>query len=240
MSRYRNTIEYEVSGRYALFSDATTRIGGEKFSYSIPTYQALVGITESIYWKPTIRWVIDEVRIMNKIQTESKGIRPIKLSGGNDLAYYTYLKDVRYQVRAHFVWNEQREDLLKDHNENKHHQIALRSVEKGGRRDIFLGTRECFGYVEPCNFGEDTGFYDDYGNWDMGYMFHSFLYPDENPDHDFLAQFWRPVMRNGIIDFHATESQLLDQRLIRKHDAVKQFELGKNLMSVEEEYEFMD
>lgn len=141
MAPHRNSIEYEVYGRYALFSEVTTRVGGEKFTYQIPTYAALKGITESIYWKPSLIWIIDEVRVMNKIQTEGKGIRPVKMSGGNDLSYYTYLKDVRYQVRAHFEWNMQREDLAADWNEHKHHNIARRAVERGGRRDVFLGTR---------------------------------------------------------------------------------------------------
>lgn len=57
MEKKRNTIEYMVYGDYALFSDPVTRVGGEKTSYHIPTYEALKGITESIYWKPTIRWV---------------------------------------------------------------------------------------------------------------------------------------------------------------------------------------
>lgn len=77
MERHRNSIEYEVWGRYALFSEVATRVGGEKCSYQVPTYQALKGITESIYWKPTFKWVIDAVRVMNKIQTESKGVRTI-------------------------------------------------------------------------------------------------------------------------------------------------------------------
>lgn len=92
MERYRNTIEFEVYGTYALFSDPVMRVGGEKTSYHIPTYEALKGITESIYWKPTIIWIIDAVRVMNPIQTETKGIRPIAYNGGNELAYYTYLK----------------------------------------------------------------------------------------------------------------------------------------------------
>ena len=68
MEKYRNTIEYQVYGDYALFSDPVTRVGGEKSSYHIPTYEALKGITESIYWKPTIRWVIDAVRMMSPRQ----------------------------------------------------------------------------------------------------------------------------------------------------------------------------
>lgn len=153
----RNQIEYEVTGAYALFTDPLTKIGGEKFSYQIPTYQALKGITESIYWKPTLIWYIDEVRVMNPIQTESKGIKPIEYSGGNTLAYYTYLRNVRYQVRAHFEFNPHRSDLEQDRNEHKHHNIAKRAVAAGGRRDIFLGTRECQGYVEACEFGSGKG-----------------------------------------------------------------------------------
>ena len=51
MKKYRNTIEFEVYGPYALFSDPVMRVGGEKTSYHIPTYEALRGIVESIYWK---------------------------------------------------------------------------------------------------------------------------------------------------------------------------------------------
>ena len=74
----RNSIEFVVHGKYALFTSPETKIGGEKFTYQIPTYQALKGIVESIYWKPTIIWYIDEVRVMEAIQTEVKGLRPTK------------------------------------------------------------------------------------------------------------------------------------------------------------------
>ena len=151
--KYRNTVEFEVYGDYALFSDPVTRVGGEKCSYHVPTYEALKGILQSVYWKPTLIWIIDAVRIMKPIQTETKANRPISYNGGNDLSYYTYLKDVSYQVRAHFEWNRNRPELESDRNENKHHNIARRMISRGGRRDIFLGTRECQGYVVPCEFG---------------------------------------------------------------------------------------
>lgn len=77
-----NIVTFEVFGDYALFSDPVMRVGGEKASYQIPTYEALKGILHSIYWKPTIVWYIDKVRVMNPIQTEVKGIRPIKYNGG--------------------------------------------------------------------------------------------------------------------------------------------------------------
>ncbi len=78
----RNEIQFEVFGDYALFTDPLTKIGGEKLSYSVPTYQALKGIVESIYWKPTLIIVVDELRVMKPIKMESKGVRPIEYRGG--------------------------------------------------------------------------------------------------------------------------------------------------------------
>lgn len=202
--RYRNTVEFMVYGRYALFSDPITRVGGEKFSYQVPTYQALKGILESVYWKPSFVWYIDEVRVMNKIQTESKGVRTVLYNPQSkkrtDLSYYTYLKDVHYQVRAHFDWNMNRPELSHDHNEHKHHNIARRMIRRGGRRDIFLGARECQGYVRPCVFGEAAGFYDNYGDISFGLMVHGFDYPDETGLDEMSVRLWKnTVMKNGRI-----------------------------------------
>lgn len=208
-TRYPNVVEFQVTGDLALFSDPIMRLGGEKCSYQIPTYEALKGILSSIYWKPTLIWHIDDVRIMEPIAMEVKGIRPIKYSGGNDLAYYTYLKNCRYQVRAHFEWNENRPELECDRNENKHHQIALKMIRKGGRRDIFLGTRECQGYVEPCVFGEGPGAYDNIPRLEFGLMYHGITYADEAYSSEtaghMTARFWRPVMEHGVIHFPRPE-----------------------------------
>lgn len=197
----RNSIEFEVYGPYALFTDPLTKMGGEKMTYNVPTYQALKGILESVYWKPTILYIIDEVRIIKPIRMESKGIRPIEYSGGNTLANYTYLKDVRYQVRAHFIFNPHRPDLAFDRNEHKHHNILKRSLKVGGRRDIFLGTRECQGYVEPCEFGSGEGAYDDLEEMPLGTMVHGINYPDETGRNQMEVRLWNPTMEKGIIQF---------------------------------------
>ena len=195
-----NKVEFNVHGQYALFTDPLTKIGGEKCSYQIPTYQALKGIMESIYWKPTIIWVIDKVRVMKPIKTQTRSTKPIEYGGGNSLSIYTYLADVEYQVQAHFEWNMRREDLSKDRNENKHYFVAKRMIERGGRRDVFLGTRECQGYVEPCCFGEKDGFYDSYREISFDLMFHGFDYPNEVGKNELHARFWRPKMVNGIME----------------------------------------
>ena len=204
-TKHRNTVEFQVSGKYALFTDVLTRTGGERCTYMIPTYEALKGILHSVYWKPTIVWKIDACRVMKPIQTVRKGMRPIKYSGGNDLAYYTYLEDVCYQVRAHFEWNMNRPELEGDRNEHKHHNIAKRMIERGGRRDIFLGTRDCQGYVEPCVFGEGFGAFENTGEIPYSLMLHGFTYADEAVNEDdkglMTVRFWQPVMKNGVIEF---------------------------------------
>ncbi len=212
-----NIVEFEVYGDYALFSDPIMRVGGEKCTYQVPTYEALKGILSSVYWKPTIVWIIDKVRVMNPVQTEVKGIRPIKYTGGNDLSFYTYLKNCRYQVMAHFEWNENRPELAGDRNENKHHNIAKRMIEKGGRRDIFLGTRECQGYVVPCKFGEGEGHYDNIQELAFGLMYHGITYADEAFSEEtkncMTARFWYPKMQNGVINFLRPEKCPLYKKL---------------------------
>lgn len=207
---HENSIEFEITAPYALFSDPVTRVGGEKCTYSVPTYEALKGVVHSIYWKPTIIWIVDKVRIMNKIRTETKGIRVPKDDGKTDLSYYNYLRDCRYRVKAHFEWNLNREELKADRNENKHFDMARRSLEKGGRRDIFLGARECQAYVAPCSFSEDVGHYDDSGELSLGTMYHGLTYPDEAYSQEtrgvLSLRLFRAVMREGVIEFPRPDS----------------------------------
>jgi len=160
-------------------------------------------------------WVIDSVRVIKRIRTQTKGTKPLNFGGGNSLAIYTFLTGdpdpdtglpgVEYQVRAHFEWNEHRPELAHDRNSGKHYQIARRSLERGGRQDIFLGTRDCQGYAEPCEFGAGVGDYDRKGELGFGLMFHSFDYPDETGVNMLRSNFWCPQMVDGIIKFPRPE-----------------------------------
>jgi len=229
----RNSIEFMVWGRYALFTDPLTKVGGEKCSYHLPTYEALKGVAKSIYWKPTLVWVIDEVRVMKRIRTQTKGTKPLEFGGGNSLAIYTFLADVEYQVRAHFEWNEQRTALQQDRVDGKHHAIALRMLARGGRQDIFLGTRDCQGYVEPCAFGSGNGELDGAGELAFGLMFHGFDYPDECGGNELRARFWRPTMVDGVIRFPRPE-HCASRKFVRTM-SVKSFGLGKNQLEADAE-----
>lgn len=232
--QYENRIEFKVSGRRALFSDPLTRMGGEKYSYPIPTYQALKGVLESLYWKPTLIWRIDALRVLRPIATETCGMRPVEYGGGNTLAIYTYLKDVEYQVQAHFEWNLQRPELAQDRNEHKHYWIARRMVERGGRRDVFLGARECQAYVEPCVFGEGEGYYDASGEIGFGLMLHGLDYPDETDVNELRVRLWQPRMENGYIRFPAPADCPAIRTL--KAQTAMTFLPGQNFMDCDDLY----
>ena len=250
LPRKRNSVEFKVWGRYALFSDPITRIGGEKLSYQIPTYEAVKGIVESVYWKPCLIWYVDAVRVMKPIRTESKGIKTLMMNGvypslkdpkkvkepgQSDLSFYTYLRDVEYQVIAHFEFNVNYPNLKADWNENKHHHIAKRAIEKGGRRDIFLGTRECQGYVEPCVFGEGPGFYDNYGELDFGPMFHGYDYPNETGKNELSRRLWRARMSNGVVEFPPPDEIPENLRQFLRPMSPKTFEDKRNFTIVDED-----
>lgn len=235
LDKPKNSVSFKVYGRYALFTDPVSKIGGEKCSYHLPTYEAIKGVLKSIYWKPTLIWVVDRIRVMKPLRTQTKGTKPLVFGGkgGNSLAIYTFLHDVEYQVEAHFEWNEHRPELAKDRVDGKHFAIARRSINKGGRQDIFLGTRDCQAYVEPCDFGEGVSPYDGIAELGFGLMFHGFDYPDETGKNELRSRFWNATMKKGIVEFPRPENCTVS-RYIRDM-LPKQFEEGRNFLPVEEE-----
>lgn len=56
----------ECWGDYAFFGNSI--YGANRRSYEFPTPAAVIGIFESIYWKPCFKWVPDEVQIMRPIK----------------------------------------------------------------------------------------------------------------------------------------------------------------------------
>jgi CRISPR-associated protein Cas5d len=220
-----------------LFTDPMTKTGGEKCSYHVPTYEALKGVLKSIYWKPTLIWYVDRLRVLKPLRTQTKGTKPLVWGGGNSLAIYTFLHEVEYQVEAHFEWNKHRPELARDRIDGKHYNIAGRMLEKGGRQDIFLGARECQGYVAPCRFGEGEGAYDKIDELSFGLMFHSFDYPDETGKDELAVRFWQATMHAGVLCFPRPEA-CEKRRFIRPMTA-KRFGLDDNLLSVDQEEAFL-
>lgn len=213
-------ISFLVKAPAAMFSEPISRGGGERISYLVPTYSALVGVCESNYWKPTLRWRITRVRIINPIQMETKAMLYPRLytadkPGDADRSFATYLKNVAYQVEAQLVWNEDRPDLKGDRNLRKHMEIARRSLDAGGRFPVFLGKKEneCYAYISPCEFGEGNGAYDYTREMSFGLMLHSIIFPTKKDPHTY-SQFWIPQMKYGVIEFPTADE--CDPHLRRK------------------------
>lgn len=210
-SNYAFPLEFEVCGAKALFTDPLFRAGGEKCTYEVPTYGALKGIAGQIYKKPTFIWIVDKVRVMNEIHTESRGTRLLKYnSSAPDLADYLYLVDVRYQVSAHAEWNMNTPQYAEDRIKKKHEAILKRAIKAGGRLPATLGTSECAARIRACRYGEGKGFYDNAGVKDLGFMEHSVLHASEGYNEitreNVTVHFWHAVMTNGEIIFPRPEA----------------------------------
>ncbi|WP_314724791.1 type I-C CRISPR-associated protein Cas5c [Enterocloster bolteae] len=162
---------YEVRGEYALFTNPMTKTGGDLHSYPVPTCSAVTGLTESIYWKPSIKWKPLRIRILNPIRYQSRSkLLPVYKTGGKDLGYYSYLRDVCYQIEVELAWGSER--YASDRNVAKHYESMLRWLRRGGKLPVHLGITECFAYVRPCLFGDGEGYYDAV-DMDFGVMVHS-------------------------------------------------------------------
>lgn len=205
-------IKLKVWGDYACFTRPEMKV--ERVSYDVITPSAARGILEAIYWKPAIRWVIDKITVINPIIFEN--IRRNELLGkismnsvkraymGNkDVQLYQstndivqkaalILKDVCYYIEAHFELTDRCGDT---DTKEKHYNIAHRRVKKGQcfHRPYF-GCREF-----PVNFelAEDetlTSFYKNIEK-DLGFMLWDMNFNDE-----ISPLFFRPIMKNGVID----------------------------------------
>lgn len=200
----------KIKGQYALFSDPATKGGGEKYSYSIPTRQALTGLADALYYKPTIKNIVSEVKVINKIQTEVIGTRAMINKSNKmeaDLNYVSYLIDVEYLMKFHFLWDETRVDLTYDRNSKKHEAIMERSIIRGGRRDIFLGTRECVATAEHLTEQEYEKAESYYSNQilNMGIMFQEFEYPTIKGQ-SLKSYFANTILDKGVIRYSSKET----------------------------------
>ena len=222
----------KITGDYALFTAPESKGGGEKITYMVPTRQAMQGIVDAIYFKPTFINVVDEIKIINPIETHTIGVRALYNNGKPGLNYFTVLQNPQYLVKYHFEWNENRSDLKKDRNIKKHEAIMERSLKRGGRRDIFLGTREFVGYAESVSeedYVHDNSCYKGQ-KLNLGYMFQEFIYPKE--EGNLISCYAATIMENGLISYGAAESCPIKNEL-----STYKFKRLSEIKSVDQEFE---
>ncbi len=207
-----------VWGEYACFSRPEMKV--ERVSYDVMTPSAARGILEAVYWKPSIRWVIDRIHVLNpivfthvrrneiscKIPAKDYERNPgINVTGHRQQRAGMVLKNVKYGIEAHFEFTTD-----EDRNEGKHLDSFNRRAARGQCfHHPYLGTREFY-----ADFGKADSFPECHpslrGEKDLGYMLHDIVFvPDpkgkiveSNKGTRITAEprFFRVIMRDGIIE----------------------------------------
>ena len=62
-------VRIKAWGERACFTRPEMKV--ERVSYDVPTPSSVRGILEAIYWKPSIRWVVDRIIVLNPIKFEN-------------------------------------------------------------------------------------------------------------------------------------------------------------------------
>ena len=62
-------VKLRVSGDYACFTRPEMKV--ERVSYDVMTPSAARGILEAIHWKPAIKWIVEEIRVLKPIRFQS-------------------------------------------------------------------------------------------------------------------------------------------------------------------------
>jgi len=204
-----------VRGEYALFTRPEMKV--ERVSYDVITPSAARGIIEAVYWKPAIRWVIDQIHVLREIKftnirrnevsdkaSTDKALQIMK--GGNDPFYLAVterrqqrasmvLKDVDYVIQAHYEIVP--EKAGPDDTDEKHYNIILRRLRKGQYfSPPCLGTRE---------FGAKVELFEDgviptsplRGVRDLGWMLYDLDFSDLR---DIKPIFFKAALSDGALD----------------------------------------
>jgi len=200
-------IKLRVWGDYALFTRPEMKV--ERVSYDVITPSATRGILEAIYWKPAICWVIDRIHVLKPICFENirrnevakrVSVNNTDMQGEKSVCIFAddpktrqqraslLLRNVEYVIEAHF-------DLIEKNGAapGKHLAIFERRVKNGQcfHRPYF-GCREFpvdFGW---CDHVPESPFT---GEQDLGFMLYDIDFAN-----DMTPQFFRAVIKNGVID----------------------------------------
>ncbi|WP_296704409.1 type I-C CRISPR-associated protein Cas5c [Thiocapsa sp. UBA6158] len=195
-----------VTGAYACFTRPELSV--ERYTYDAITPSAAVGLIESVYWKPAVAWVIDQITVLNPIRyaqirrnelaiAAPANLRSVDISrkGVRMQRRSTVLRDVAYVIDFHAVatGKESSEDAAAGVDVvGKHLSILQRRLERGQHfKQPVLGCREWPADVQLIEAAPLSALT---GERDLGIMLHSI-----NRDTGSRAV-WHAVMHNGVIE----------------------------------------
>ncbi len=209
------SIKLEVWGDYALFSRPELKV--ERVSYDVITPSAARGIMESLFWHPGLKYVIDRIYVLSKIQyanirrNEVKSkilaskVKAAMSSGKDDNLYINtkddivqraalILKNPHYIIESHF---EMTDKANASDNPGKFQDIIKRRIRKGQCfHTPYFGCREFPVKYRLYEFDDVPTVYDE-EEQDLGFMLYDFDY--SNPD-NIAPMFFRAKMCKGVVD----------------------------------------
>jgi CRISPR-associated protein Cas5d len=204
-------VRLHVCGDRALFTRPEMK--AERVSYDVMTPSAARGILEAIYWKPSLRWIVDSITVMKPIRFQSirrneissklsvttvrravKANRAVTIAADSDRQQRatTLLIDVEYIIEAHF---EVAVSTVSENDAAKHLASFSRRARKGQCfHQPCFGTREFpayFCFVEPDATDPPA---DQTLDRDLGLMLWDIDYAD-----GFRPLFFNAVLEKGVM-----------------------------------------
>lgn len=175
----------QVSGEFALFSRPELKV--ERVSYPVMTPSAAVGILESIFWKPEMRYEIVAIEVLKPVRQFSvrrnetsdvaplaeaiKGTRRVDTAANRDQRNAVCLRDVAYRIHTHIELAPHADKPVAAYRDQ-----LRRRVRKGACfQRPYLGTRE---FSAEFSWPDDTPRAD--VNEEIGIMLHS-IHRDGKP-----------------------------------------------------------
>ncbi|EGB16322.1 CRISPR-associated protein Cas5 family [Pseudodesulfovibrio mercurii] len=207
-------VKLRVWGEYACFTRPEMKV--ERVSYDVMTPSAARGILEAVYWKPSIRWVVDRIHVMKPIRFDNvrrnevsakvpvkgaSGVNAAMKGGGEPLRLFIednrqqraalVLRDVEYVIEAHFEYTS-----AEDRNDGKHLDMFNRRAGKGQCfQRPYLGCREFAAFFEPVEGDVPASPLADEPPRDLGWMLYDLDYRN-----DMAPLFFRPALEGGVVE----------------------------------------
>lgn len=201
-------VKLMVWGDWACFTRPEMKV--ERVSYDVMTPSAARAVLEAIYWKPSIRWVIDRIHVLRPIRFTNirrnevaskiplKNVTAAMKTPGTSLGMCVedvrqqraalILRDVCYGIEAHFDYTSDN-----DRHDGKHLDVFNRRARNGQCfTQPYLGCREFTAYFQPVDEFPASPLD---GTRDLGWMLHDIDFGSDMEPH-----FFRAKMSDGIIE----------------------------------------
>ena len=212
-------VRLEVWGDFACFTRPELKV--ERFSYPVITPSAARGVLEALFWHNGLKWVIDRLYVLSKIQYANirrnelkakisasnvvnfagKGQGELYLSARENIQQraWTVLKAPHYVIEAHFEMTGQANP---SDNPGKFREMFTRRARKGQCWHMpYFGCRE---FPAQFRLYEDEAIETAYPGEtkDLGLMLYDIDYSDPE---SLQPMFFQAQMVDGVLDLRDCE-----------------------------------